>query len=104
VAGVAGTGGRRHPARLSVLTRSRKPAGRNLTVPADRRGFEVAGEFVDYASGTRNDRPQINDLRRKRRSILPSIPRVRRKRRGMRPEEIQPFRTWRWSARGGQGW
>src|SRR5687768_6454632 len=34
VAGVAGAGGRRHPARLSVLTPSRKPAGSNLTVPA----------------------------------------------------------------------
>jgi DNA invertase Pin-like site-specific DNA recombinase len=29
---------------------------------ADRRGFEVAGEFIDYASGMRNDRPQYKRL------------------------------------------
>jgi DNA invertase Pin-like site-specific DNA recombinase len=29
---------------------------------AERRGFAVAGEFVDVASGTRNDRPQFKKL------------------------------------------
>jgi DNA invertase Pin-like site-specific DNA recombinase len=29
---------------------------------ADRRGFTVAGEFVDFASGTRSDRPQFKRL------------------------------------------
>ena len=29
---------------------------------AGRRGFEVAGEFVDFASGTRNDRPSYKRL------------------------------------------
>ncbi len=51
-------------ARVSTDDRGQDPETqlRLLRDYADRRGFEVAGEFVDYASGTRNDRPQYKKL------------------------------------------
>jgi DNA invertase Pin-like site-specific DNA recombinase len=51
-------------ARVSTEDRGQDPETqlRLLREYADRRGFEVAGEFVDYASGTRNDRPQYKKL------------------------------------------
>ncbi len=51
-------------ARVSTDDRGQDPETqlRQLREYADRRGFEIAGEFVDYASGTRNDRPQFRKL------------------------------------------
>jgi DNA invertase Pin-like site-specific DNA recombinase len=51
-------------ARVSTDDRGQDPETqlRQLREYAARRGFEVAGEFVDYASGTRNDRPQFKRL------------------------------------------
>ncbi len=51
-------------ARVSTDDRGQDPETqlRLLRDYADRRGFTVAAEFVDYASGTRNDRPQYKRL------------------------------------------
>ncbi len=51
-------------ARVSTDDRGQDPETqlRQLREYAGRRGFAVAGEFVDYASGTRNDRPQFKKL------------------------------------------
>ncbi len=51
-------------ARVSTDDRGQDPETqlRQLRDYADRRGFAVALEFVDYASGTRNDRPQFKRL------------------------------------------
>ncbi len=51
-------------ARVSTDDRGQDPETqlRLLRDYAERRRFEVAGEFVDYASGTRNDRPQYKRL------------------------------------------
>ncbi len=51
-------------ARVSTDDRGQDPETqlRQLREYADRRGFAVAGEFVDVASGTRNDRPSYQRL------------------------------------------
>ena len=51
-------------ARVSTDDKGQDPETqlRQLRDYADRRGFEVAAEFVDFASGTRNDRPQFKRL------------------------------------------
>ncbi len=51
-------------ARVSTDDRGQNPETqlRQLRDYAERRGFEVAGEYVDFASGTRNDRPQFKKL------------------------------------------
>ena len=51
-------------ARVSTDDRGQDPETqlRLLREYADRRGFAVAAEFVDYASGTRNDRPRYKKL------------------------------------------
>jgi DNA invertase Pin-like site-specific DNA recombinase len=51
-------------ARVSTDDRGQDPETqlRQLREYADRRGFAVAAEFVDFASGTRNDRPQFKRL------------------------------------------
>jgi DNA invertase Pin-like site-specific DNA recombinase len=51
-------------ARVSTDDRGQDPETqlRQLREYADRRGFAVAGEFVDFASGTRNDRPSYKRL------------------------------------------
>ena len=51
-------------ARVSTDDRGQDPETqlRQLREFADRRGFAVAGEFVDVASGTRTDRPQYRKL------------------------------------------
>ncbi len=51
-------------ARVSTDDRGQDPETqlRQLRDYAERRGFAVAAEFVDYASGTRNDRPQFKRL------------------------------------------
>ena len=51
-------------ARVSTDDRGQDPETqlRLLREYADRRGFEVAAEFVDFASGTRNDRPRYKQL------------------------------------------
>jgi DNA invertase Pin-like site-specific DNA recombinase len=51
-------------ARVSTDDRGQDPETqlRQLREYADRRGFAVAEEFVDFASGTRNDRPSYKRL------------------------------------------
>jgi hypothetical protein len=51
-------------ARVSTDDKGQDPETqlRQLRDYAERRGFAVAGEFVDFASGTRNDRPQFKRL------------------------------------------
>ncbi len=51
-------------ARVSTDDRGQDPETqlRLLREYAERRSFTVAAEFVDYASGTRNDRPQFKKL------------------------------------------
>ena len=51
-------------ARVSTDDKGQDPETqlRQLREYAGRRGFEVAGEFVDFASGTRNDRPSYKRL------------------------------------------
>ena len=51
-------------ARVSTDDRGQDPATqlRQLREYAVRRGFEVAVEFVDFASGTHNDRPEFKRL------------------------------------------
>jgi DNA invertase Pin-like site-specific DNA recombinase len=51
-------------ARVSTDARGQDPETqlRQLREYAERRGFTVAGEFVDHASGTSNDRPQFKKL------------------------------------------
>ncbi len=45
---------------VSSLDKHQDPATqlKQLREHAAHRGFDVAGEFVDYASGRRNDRPE----------------------------------------------
>ena len=51
-------------ARVSTDDRGQDPETqlRVLREYAERRGFAVAAEFVDFASGTRNDRPRFKQL------------------------------------------
>jgi DNA invertase Pin-like site-specific DNA recombinase len=51
-------------AQVSIDDRGQDPATqlRQLREYAVRRGFEVAVEFVDFASGTHNDRPEFKRL------------------------------------------
>ena len=51
-------------ARVSTLDRGQNPENQLevLREHADRRGFEVVGEFVDRASGTTEERPQYKRL------------------------------------------
>src|SRR2546430_16765035 len=51
-------------ARVSTLDKGQDPETQLLALRtyAARRGFMPAGEYVDYASGTRDDRPQYQAL------------------------------------------
>ena len=51
-------------ARVSTLDKGQDPETQLLALRAyaARRGFVPAGEYVDYASGTRDDRPQYQAL------------------------------------------
>ena len=51
-------------ARVSTLDKGQDPETQllGLRAYAARRGFMPAGEYVDYASGTRDDRPQYQAL------------------------------------------
>src|SRR5688572_31965755 len=51
-------------ARVSTDDKGQDPETqlRQLRDYAERRGFTVAAEFVDFASGTRNDRPHYKRL------------------------------------------
>ena len=56
-------------ARVSTLDKGQDPETQLLALRAyaARRGFVPAGEYVDYASGTRDDRPQYCDFAEKMR-------------------------------------
>jgi len=51
-------------ARVSTLDKGQTPETQlvGLREYAMRRGFVLAGEYVDYASGLRDDRPQYRGL------------------------------------------
>jgi DNA invertase Pin-like site-specific DNA recombinase len=51
-------------ARVSTVDKGQDPETQRLVLReyAARRGFAVVGEYVDYASGTRDDRPQYQTL------------------------------------------
>ena len=51
-------------ARISTVDKGQTPETQLLALQeyVARRGFTLAGEYVDYASGTREDRPQYRAL------------------------------------------
>ena len=51
-------------ARVSTLDRGQNPETQLITLRdyAEHRDFEIVGEYIDYASGTREDRPQYQAL------------------------------------------
>jgi DNA invertase Pin-like site-specific DNA recombinase len=51
-------------ARVSTLDKGQAPETQLMALReyAERRGFQIVGEYIDYASGTREDRPQYQRL------------------------------------------
>ena len=51
-------------ARVSTVDRGQDPETQLITLReyAERRDFEIVGEYIDYASGTREDRPQYREM------------------------------------------
>lgn len=51
-------------ARVSTLDKGQDPETQLIALReyAERRGFEIVGEYIDYASGTREDRPKYRAL------------------------------------------
>jgi DNA invertase Pin-like site-specific DNA recombinase len=51
-------------ARVSTVDKGQDPETQLMTLRqyAERREFQVVGEYIDYASGTREDRPQYQAL------------------------------------------
>jgi DNA invertase Pin-like site-specific DNA recombinase len=51
-------------ARVSTVDKGQDPETQLIALReyAERRGFEIVGEYIDYASGTREDRPQYRTL------------------------------------------
>ena len=51
-------------ARVSTLDKGQDPETQLLALReyAERRGFRLVGEYVDHASGSRDDRPQYRAL------------------------------------------
>lgn len=51
-------------ARVSTLDKGQDPETQLMALKeyAERRGFQIVGEYIDYASGTREDRPRYRTL------------------------------------------
>jgi DNA invertase Pin-like site-specific DNA recombinase len=51
-------------ARVSTVDKGQDPETQLMALReyAERRGFQIVGEYIDYASGTREDRPQYRAL------------------------------------------
>lgn len=51
-------------ARVSTIDKGQDPETQLMALRdyAERRGFEIVGEYIDYASGTREDRPRYRAL------------------------------------------
>jgi predicted site-specific integrase-resolvase len=51
-------------ARVSTIDKGQDPETQLMALReyAERRGFQIVGEYIDYASGTREDRPRYRTL------------------------------------------
>ena len=51
-------------ARVSTIDKGQDPETQLITLReyAQRRGFQIVGEYIDYASGTREDRPKYREM------------------------------------------